>query len=446
MPKPIRKLADLTPDPHNARTHSAANLDLIDASLDAVGAGRSIVISKTGRILAGNATVSRALAKGLKVKVVDGARDTIIAVRRSDLSEQDETTLALYDNRAAELAAWNPEVLQSLQRDGHDLGAMWPAEDLAKLLAEDAAPSTRDVDEVPPVRASTRIKAGDLFALGGSRLLCADCRADGAIAHALRADTRAQVVFTSPPYASQRKYDTSSGFTPIHPDDYVDWFNDVQRACWAALADDGSYFLNIKEHTDAGQRHLYVKDLTIAHVRRWGWRWVDEFCWRDTKNGVPGIWPNRFKDAWEPVFHFTKQAKIKFRPLANAKASDAAFSYQPSIKASSTGSGLLGAGGRPISASGLARPSNVIEIAASSTGGHSAAFPVALPRWFIDAFTDAGDWVLEPFSGSGTTLVAATQADRRCAAVEISAAYVQVAIDRWELLTGQKAERLERGR
>jgi len=53
------------------------------------------------------------------------------------------------------------------------------------------------------------------------------------------------------------------------------------------LADDGSYFLNIKPHADDGERSLYVMDLVIAHKRQWGWRFVDELCWRKTDNGVP---------------------------------------------------------------------------------------------------------------------------------------------------------------
>jgi hypothetical protein len=79
------------------------------------------------------------------------------------------------------------------------------------------------------------------------------------------------------------------------PDEYVGWYQAVADNIAAVLAADGSYFLNIKEHAEDGQRHLYVKKLTIAHVEQWGWRFVDEFCWRKTDNGVPGGWPNRFK-------------------------------------------------------------------------------------------------------------------------------------------------------
>jgi DNA modification methylase len=112
---------------------------------------------------------------------------------------------------------------------------------------------------------------------------------------------KANVVITSPPYATQREYDPASGFKPVPPEEYVEWFRAVASGVEAVLAPDGSYFLNIKEHAGDGERDLYVKDLVIAHRRQWGWRFVDEFCWRKTDNGVPGGWGNRFKNAWEPV-------------------------------------------------------------------------------------------------------------------------------------------------
>ena len=97
----------------------------------------------------------------------------------------------------------------------------------------------------------------------------------------------------------------------------------------SVLAPDGSYFLNIKEHSEEGERSLYVKDLVIAHRRQWGWRFVDEFCWRNTANGVPGKWPNRLKNAWEPVFHFCRNKEIKFRPKAAGHQSDDVVVYSP---------------------------------------------------------------------------------------------------------------------
>src|SRR5664279_1262772 len=145
------------------------------------------------------------------------------------------------------------------------------------------------------------------------RLLCGDARSTEDVAR-LFAGAKANVAITSPPYASQREYDPSSGFKPIPVDGYVEWYKAVAACIEAVLAPDGSCFLNIKAHAEDGERSLYVMDLVIAHQRKWGWMFVDEFCWRKTDNGFPGGWGNRFKNAWEPVFHFNRQSEIKFRP------------------------------------------------------------------------------------------------------------------------------------
>jgi site-specific DNA-methyltransferase (adenine-specific)/site-specific DNA-methyltransferase (cytosine-N4-specific) len=251
---------------------------------------------------------------------------------------------------------------------------------------------------------------------------------------------RVNLAFTSPPYASQRAYDELSGFRPVPPDEYVDWFEDVQAGVRAVLAEDGSWFVNIKEHCDDGQRHLYVKDLTIAHVRRWGWRFVDELCWVDTRNGVPGGWPNRFKDAWEPVFHFSADGPIKFRPLANGEHSENVFKYSPDNPVSHSGSGLLGGSkSRNGAGEGIARPSNVISVpAAAGLGLHSAPFPVELAAWFMRAYTDPGDSVFDPFMGSGSTLIAAHREQRTAYGMEISPAYCDVICRRYQGHAGTK--------
>jgi hypothetical protein len=111
----IRSLDDLAPDPRNARRHTKRNLDTIEASLREVGAARSIVIDESGEVLAGNGVVRSAKKLGnFKVKVVDVEGDEIVAVRRTGLSETSKRRLALFDNRAGELAEWDGEVLADL--------------------------------------------------------------------------------------------------------------------------------------------------------------------------------------------------------------------------------------------------------------------------------------------------------------------------------------------
>jgi DNA modification methylase len=191
--------------------------------------------------------------------------------------------------------------------------------------------------------------------------------------------------------------------------------------------------------------------LVLAHRRQWGWRFVDEFCWRKTDNGVPGRWSNRFKNAWEPVFHFCRQAEIKFRPQAAGHVSEDCFGYSPHNPKSSSGSGLLGSGARGSDAdhsgsnngdasfTGIAWPSNVIEVKSeSSQGSHSAPFPRLLVEFFMKAFSDPGDVVFDPFLGSGTTMAAAQVLNRTAFGIEISPAYCDVILHRIAGLSSQE--------
>ena len=261
-------------------------------------------------------------------------------------------------------AGWDLELLaqevRELEREAFDLDLIGFSEsEMAELLADRRRAGgrgrSRGSDPEAPAQPVTR--PGDVWLIGPHRLMCGDCRDRNVLGILFPANSRANVVITSPPYATQREYDPASGFKPVPPDEYATGIRDVAANIAAVLADDGSYFLNIKEHADDGERSLYVKDLVIAHKRQWGWRFVDEFCWRKTDNGVPGGWGNRFKNAWEPVFHFCRQQQIKFRPEAVGHESEDCFDYSPNNPKSTSGSGLLGTGARgaqPTAATGRA--------------------------------------------------------------------------------------------
>ncbi|WP_438980342.1 DNA methyltransferase, partial [Polynucleobacter sp.] len=296
------------------------DVDAVAASLARFGQRKPIVARTDGTVIAGNHTLQAARQLGW----------THIAVVRVDDDDATAKAFALADNRTAELGGYDDVALEAMVRDVLEFDAElladtgWAGEDLEALLAsvdiEELPPVEADPDAVPAVPTDPVTNRGDVWLLGPHRLICGDCR-DFADIERLMAGNAANVVFTSPPYAEQREYDQSSGFRPIKPDEYVDWWEDLQANVRSVLAADGSFFVNIRAHAIDGQRHLYVHDLVAAHVRRWGWLFVDDLCWVDTKNGVPGGWPNRFKDAWEPVYHFATNRQIKFRPFANATES-----------------------------------------------------------------------------------------------------------------------------
>jgi DNA modification methylase len=429
----------IRPHPDNPNRGS---IPTVRESLRAHGQYRTIVVQQaTGHVLAGNTTWAAAKAEG---------RPTI-AVIELDVDDEEAVRIMLADNRSAQLGdGYDDQILADILAGLPDLeGTGWNPADLDALeadirAAEPLPPLPADPDDVPPLPADPVTRAGDVWHLGVHRLLCGDATSRDDVTRLLDGAT-VNVAFTSPPYATQRTYDASSGFVPISPDDYVDWFAAVQANVRAHLANDGSWFVNIKGHTDDGQRHLYVHDLVTAHVRSWGWRFVDELIWRDTRNGMPGKWPNRFKDAWEPVFHYCHQPQIKFRPHANGAPTDDAWTYSTPTRIAMSTDGYSKRDDRE-EHPGLALPSNVIEIPAGGTGGHPAAFPVALPAWFLRAYTDPGDTAFDPFAGSGSALIAAHLEDRIGYGVEISPAYCDVICRRFQTLTGTVPQRVEDSR
>jgi hypothetical protein len=137
LPTALTHVRELTPDPANARRHGPRNVGTIVSALHEVGAARSIVIDEDGVILAGNATVEAAAEAGItRVHVVDVDGETIVAVRRTGLTPQQKARLALFDNRAAELAeGWNTDVLRAMQADGASLEGLWSDAELGALLS-----------------------------------------------------------------------------------------------------------------------------------------------------------------------------------------------------------------------------------------------------------------------------------------------------------------------
>ena len=155
----IETLADLKPDPRNARRHNPRNVGMLEKALNEVGAARSIVIDEQGVVLAGNATIEAAGRAGIeRVQVVDADGETIIAVRRTGLTKTQKTRLALYDNRTAELADWDSEVIADMlatEREVLDgLFENYELEEVAKIVPDFKAVGVDEqsrLDEKKPI-------------------------------------------------------------------------------------------------------------------------------------------------------------------------------------------------------------------------------------------------------------------------------------------------------
>jgi DNA modification methylase len=242
-------------------------------------------------------------------------------------------------------------------------------------------------------------------------------------------DNSIDLIFTSPPYADSRAH-TYGG---VSPDKYVKWFLPISQELLRVLKPDGTFILNIKEKVVNGERHTYVIDLIVA-MREQGWLWTEEFIWHK-KNSYPGKWPNRFRDSWERLIQFNKTRKFNMyqeevmvpmgewasRRLKNLSETDKV--RDPSKVGSGFGKRIANWVGRE-----KAYPTNVLHMATETKNkSHSAVFPEDLPEWFVKLFTAQGNWVLDPFMGSGTTIKVAQRMKRNSIGIEILPQYFSLA-------------------
>lgn len=455
------KIEDLRLDETNVLTHEDRDVEAIARSLSRFGQQKPIVVSSDNWVAAGNGTAIAARSLGW----------TEVDAVRSELSAEEIKAYSIADNQTGRLAPWNRDNLSARLEEirKHDetlIAAVGlPESDLRSLLANwqgdlpdwESSEFERVVDREEPTPIDPpkdpRTKPGDLWILGDHRLLCGDCR-DWNDVDRLLDGSRINVALTSPPYADRRKYDEGSEFRPITPEDYVDWFRSVADNVEEFLAEDGSFFLNIKAHCEEGQRLLYVFDLVLAFTRRWGWRFVDELSW--VHGGTPKSVMGRFKNGFEPIYHFTRRKGHKIRPKnVQKRTQDAILDEKKSKERVSDRTGWESDQGRgggvrvsisgeslgDVTGEGFAYPSNVLSFGLNREAlGHSAAFPTKLPRFFIAAYSDPGDVVFDPFLGSGSTLIAAEELGRLCYGLEISPRYCDVVVQRWEASTGKSPQ------
>lgn len=433
----------LHPWPRNYNQHGADQLGYLANSLATFGQFKNIVIVErkgVRYVVAGHGLVEAAKQAGLSTLEAK--------VLPPDWSDEKVEALLVADNRLAQLATPDDQLLAELLDSirvaddtlidsiGYDQAQI---DTLLNLSTATPAATPVPVDDAAPVDRAEELGAkwgtatGQLWQIGDHLVICGDCREPATWQRLLQAANVDTVngVFTSPPYAMQRK-DQYGG---VPTNEYVDWWEAVQANVKANLAQDGSFFVNIKAHCEDGQRVLYCMDLVCAMVRRWGWRFVDELCWK--RAGVPGLWDNRLKNGFEPIYHFCVSPSIKMRHAniieewANQYDKDNAITYGDSVmldNASQNRNGFPVKRRKSKQFDGVL-PDNVIEVATSNGSEHPAAFPVDLPDFFIRAYSDPGNVWVDPFCGSGTTIVAAHQNKRIGLGIEKLPKYLGVIVE-----------------
>lgn len=242
-------------------------------------------------------------------------------------------------------------------------------------------------------------------------------------------ESSVDLFFTSPPYADARAY------SKIHPDRYVEWFLPLARSMYEATVETGSLVINIKNRVAKsgplkGQRHPYVYELVIA-LQHMGWRWIETYIWAKP-NAVPGKFGPRTKDAYEYVYHFARGARPYF-DLDSIRVP-----YKTPI--AEIERRVRQAGGRKNTEAGFGRdrtstyrlgaadPGNVVAVPQTYNQhygvAHTAAMPEGLAEFFIKAMSPLGGVVVDPFAGSGTSVVVARRNGRRAGGLEIHQEFV----------------------
>lgn len=406
-------LAELSHDPRNARAHDARSIDAVQASLGAYGQVKPIVADAQGRIIAGNGTFTAAQALGW----------SHLAVVRFTGTPAQATAYGIADNRTAELSTWDEGVLAELLVELADEGT--PAElpvgftddEVASFLPGDTAhnrawvapvlevsPTTDDaapIEEADALREKWGTAPGQLWEIAGAggvhRLLCGDSSDDAAIARLFGGAPKAKLLSTDPPYGvnfSSQKYlpktkAKAQAWAPIAGDDRKGadlqaWTADVWRAWLPFVERDSSFYVwsppLIEDHAlyrsmlDAGvhiqSQIVWVKNYLV--LGQADYQWKHEVCWY-------GFFKSE-KHRW-----LGGRAQTTTWDVSRVKSADYMHPMQ-----------------KPL------------ELYAIPMRNHTAE----------------GDVVAEPFSGSGSQLVAAEQIKRVCFAMELEPKYVAVALER----------------
>jgi len=396
----LAQVADLIPYANNARTHSDAQVAQIAASIREFGFTNPILVDGANGVIAGHGRLLAARKLGmLEVPVIELAH----------LTAAQKRAYVLADNKLAMNAGWDVDLLRlelgALRDAGFDLDLV--GFDAGELDALFAIPTTgrTDPDDVPDVPENPVTLPGDIWLMGRHRLICGDAT-DGMVVSRLLEGIRPHLMTTDPPYGVE--YDPSwrnrAGISrtgrvgKVLNDHRADW-----RDAWALFPGDVAYVWHGALHATTVADGLTACGFSIRAQIIWAkdrlvmgrghYHWQHEPCWYAVRDGGKGHWAGDRNQ--------TTLWSIPTKDLARHNCPDVATV-------------------------------------------HGTQKPVECMRCPIVNNSSPGQAVYEPFSGSGTAIIAAEMEGRACYAVELSPAYVDVALRRWEAFTGQQAVLLAR--
>jgi DNA modification methylase len=403
----------LRPYPGNARSHSRKQLKLIENSIKRFGFTNPILVTDDFEVVAGHGRLQAAKSLGMRLVPV---------IPLSSLSEADKSALIIADNRIAELSNWDRDILAIEYQGLHDLhfddievtGFSLGEIDLILDEASEKKPDEPGPeDNMPPVVAAPVSRKGDLWILGSHRLLCGDARSDSDYARLLEGQS-ADLVLTDPPF-NVRVDGNVSGLGKVRHEEFAMASGEMSEGEFTAFL---STFLGCaKAHSKDGAilfvfmdwRHLF--ELTCAG-REQGLVAKNLIVWAKDNAGMGTF----YRSKHELVFVFKNGDGGHINTFE------------------------LGQHGR--------YRTNVWEYAGVNTfrtgrldelAMHPTVKPVAMLADAIRDVSKRGAIVLDPFAGSGSTLIAAEKTGRQARCIEFEPKYCDVIVRRWQAYTGKAA-------
>jgi len=385
----------LLPYACNARTHSDDQVEKIAGSIASFGFNVPVTIDDRGILICGHGRILAARTLGL---------ERVPVIRLSHLTDAQARAYRLADNRLAELAGWDEQVLAAelarLQEDAVDLSLLgWNDDELLGLLGslEDEGSGGSEEDRAvpePPVNPVSQV--GDLWLLGGHRLLCGDATEAESVARVL-AGAKPHLLVSDPPYGVDYdpEWRNAAGVSGtqrtgrVRNDDRADW-----REAWSLFPGDVAYVWHAGVHARTVAESLDACGFVIRSQIIWtkprfvlsrgDYHWQHEPCYYCVRQGTKGHWQG------------ARDQTTVWAIGADTADEDAATE-------------------------------------------HGTQKPVEAMRRPMINNSARGDLVYEPFCGSGSTVIAAESCGRRCLAIEIAPAYCDVAVKRWQDGTGEDA-------
>ena len=424
-------LTDLIPYANNAKIHSEDQVTKIASSIREFGFLNPVLIDKDKNIIAGHGRVMAAKKLGL---------ERVPSIYIEGLTEAQRKAYILADNRLGELADWDMDLvnMEIEALDDMDFDISLTGFEMPEIETEEIEIVEDDV----PEKVETRCKLGDLWQLGGHRLICGDST-DIEVIDRLMDGVKADMVFTDPPYGMKKENkitfrnlitwdkgngqgQLSSGFMMYPIADEKCLFVVCGIQCLTLNAD--QYW----EEYEPIRKYLYDERMKCG----WDVPTMKTIAGHSDKN----------RDHWTSKSQFnlpTKEVYEKFQKWAkdhNVKAFEKEYEQlrkeYEKLRAyfDNTHDNMnnvwhfdrAGKGER------------------EHTGGHATPKPIALCSRAIKSSSREGEIVLDVFGGSGSTLIACEQLNRKCYMCELDEHYCDVIIQRWENLTGRKAELVEK--